>query len=120
MLFRSQFHLDMARTPEARARGLMGRTQLPAGAGMLFDFGREEPAVFWMHDTPLSLDILFVTDALRVVDIVNAATPNSDRLLPSSQPVRYAVEVAAGTAADTGIRPGARLILPPGYPASCP
>lgn len=115
----AEFELEVARTPEARARGLMGRSHLPEGTGMLFDFEVEEPVVFWMHDTPIALDILFVAADFRVVDVIATATPNSDRLLPSTKPVRYAVEVAAGAAAAAGIRPGASLTLPPRYPASC-
>lgn len=117
---RAEFEVEVARTPATRARGLMGRARVPEGTGMLFDFGREEPAVFWMHGTPVALDILFVSADFRVIDVIGRTTPNSDRLLPSSKPVRYALEVAAGAAAAAGIEPGARLILPAGYPASCP
>lgn len=114
------YELELARTAAARARGLMGRTELPDRGGMLFDFGTEERAVFWMRDTPIALDILFVSAGLRVVEVIANARPNSDRLLPSKAPVRYAVELAAGEAARAGVEPGATLTLPAAYPASCP
>ena len=114
------FELEVARTPETRALGLMGRTKLSPHGGMLFDFGVEDRPVFWMRNTPLSLDILFVSAGLRVVNVVANATPNSDQLLPAAGPARYAVEVAAGEATRLGVVPGARISLPAGYPAACP
>ena len=114
------FMLEVARTPETRALGLMGRTSLPPQGGMLFDFGVEDRPVFWMRNTPVALDILFVSSALRVVNVVADATPNSEQLLPATSPARYAVEVAAGETARLGVVPGARISLPAGYPAACP
>src|ERR1700726_2872698 len=54
------FSVEMALTPEEQAKGLMFRRELPEGQGMLFDFQREQPATFWMKNTYVSLDMIFI------------------------------------------------------------
>lgn len=100
---------ELAVTAAARAKGLMGRTTLTAGYGMLFDFGSARAVAMWMKDTPLALDILFLNAAGRVVQIERGTTPLSTALISTQQPVRYALEINAGEAADLGIDKTTRL-----------
>ena len=69
--------VELADTPEERARGLMFRHYLPEGEGMLFIFPEETRSSFWMKDTPISLDLVFIKEE-RIVDIIENAVPNSE------------------------------------------
>lgn len=100
---------ELAVTIAARDKGLMGRTTLAPGRGMLFDFGSERAVAMWMKDTLLALDILFLNTAGRVIQIDRNTTPLSTALISAQQPVRYALEIEAGGAADFGIDKTTRL-----------
>ena len=106
---RHPLELELAATPEARMRGLMHRERVPEGTGMLFDFGRERRVSMWMKDTPASLDMIFLDRDLRVVHVVERTEPFSLAAITAPVPVRYVLEVPAGTAARTGVGPGDRL-----------
>jgi len=106
------FTVEVARTDEDRARGLMFRTELAAGAGMLFIFARPAPVVMWMKNTYLPLDMLFIDGERRIVRIAAATTPLSETRIPSGGPVAAVLEVAAGVAARLGIGVGDRVRSP--------
>lgn len=93
------FAIEIADTPEARRQGLMGRENLDDKQGMWFVFDQDVQDPFWMKDTPVSLDIIFVDKDYKVVDIIANTTPNSDTLLVPKQKYRYVLEAKAGTAA---------------------
>jgi uncharacterized protein len=97
--------IEVARTPEARARGLMGRKTLPKDSGMLFDFGNETNTAFWMKDTSIPLSIAFIDSGGKVVAIKDMKPLD---LTPVTSPVayRYAIEVNQGWFAEHGIKPG--------------
>jgi uncharacterized membrane protein (UPF0127 family) len=103
------YFVELARTPSERSRGLMFREELPKDHGMLFDFGEEQPVSFWMKNTPLPLDLIFIKADGEIVRITERAEPFSQKLLPSGQPVRYVLEILGGTARERGIRTGDRL-----------
>ena len=103
------FAVELATTEAERTRGLMFRKELPEGQGMLFDFEREEPVSFWMHNTYISLDMIFIRGDGRILSIAENTEPLSDRLVPSGGPVRAVLEVIAGTAGKLGIAPGDRV-----------
>jgi hypothetical protein len=103
------FTVELAANDDERARGLMFRKQLPAGRGMLFDFQRDQLVSFWMRNTYISLDMIFITSDGRILRIAEAAEPLSDRMIPSGGPVRAVLEVIAGTARKEGIAPGDRV-----------
>jgi uncharacterized membrane protein (UPF0127 family) len=103
------FAVEMAVTPEDQARGLMFRRELPEGQGMLFDFQREQPATFWMKNTYVSLDMIFIRADGRILRIAENTVPLSEALVPSGGPVRAVLEVVAGTARKLGIAPGDRV-----------
>jgi len=106
------FAVELAVTPEEQARGLMFRRELPEGQGMLFDFQREQPATFWMKNTYVSLDMIFIRAAGRILRIAENTVPLSEALVPSGGPVRAVLEVVAGTARKLGIAPGDRVAHP--------
>jgi uncharacterized membrane protein (UPF0127 family) len=101
--------VEIAETPEARAMGLMGRLLSDHTAGMLFLFEKAEPQVFWMRNTPTSLDIIFIDAGNRVLNIAAHTTPMSDRTYASAGSARYVVEAMAGFAERFGIREGFTL-----------
>ena len=101
--------VEVAGTPEARTRGLMYRRDLRADAGMLFVFPTEGPQSFWMKNTPLPLDMIFIGADRRIVGIVADTTPFSLTPRGVDAPSQYVLEVHAGFAAQHGIRAGDRV-----------
>jgi len=98
--------VELATTPESRAFGLMYRQELGTNAGMLFVFPQKEPQQFWMHNTQIPLDILYIRDDGKVARIYARTTPMSDTPLPSGEPVRFVLEVKGGFCADRSIKVG--------------
>lgn len=97
---------EIADTPETRAVGLMGRVLPDYMGGMLFLFERAEPQVFWMRNTPTSLDIIFIDARGRVLNIAAQTTPRSDQTYASTGEALTVVEAKAGFAARFGVRKG--------------
>ena len=106
------FAVEIAANDEERARGLMNRKELAEGRGMLFDFNRDQPVEFWMHNTYISLDIIFIRGDGRILRIAESAEPLSDKLIPSGGPVRGVLEVIGGTSKKLGIVAGDRVAHP--------
>lgn len=100
------FQVEVADTNETRAQGLMFRTEMAADAGMLFDFKTEQPVYFWMKNTYLPLDMIFIRANGTVARIEANTVPLSERSVPSGSPVRYVLEINAGRAAQIGLKPG--------------
>ena len=90
--------VEIADTPETQMKGLMGRKNLSPNKGMLFVFKRLKPREFWMKNTPISLDIIFIGADGCILNIAESATPMSERGYRSDGPVKYVVEVRAGFA----------------------
>jgi uncharacterized protein len=103
--------VELARTDPERARGLMYRRDLPAGAGMLFVFPETADHPFWMKNTPLPLDMIFIGEDLVVVGIVENTIPFSTKPLRAAGSSRYVLEVHAGFSASHHIAPGDRVEL---------
>jgi uncharacterized membrane protein (UPF0127 family) len=103
------FSVELATNDAERERGLMYRKELPEGRGMLFDFQTEQPVAFWMHNTYIPLDMIFIGGNGRVAHIAENAKPLSDALIPSGGPIRAVLEVIAGTAHKFGIAVGDRV-----------
>ena len=101
--------VELATNTADRALGLMFRKELPEGHGMLFDFQTEQQVQFWMHNTYVPLDMIFIAADGRIVHIAENAKPMSDDLVPSVRPVRAVLEVIAGTGRKFGIAPGDRV-----------
>jgi uncharacterized membrane protein (UPF0127 family) len=101
--------VEVVTTPETRARGLMYRRDLAANAGMLFVFPNETPQQFWMKNTPLPLDMVFIGKGHHVVGIVADTRPFSTTPLGVAAPSQYVLEVHAGFCASRRIAAGARV-----------
>lgn len=98
--------VEIARTPAAIQRGLMFRELQFEDEGMLFTYPDSAMRVFWMRNTPSSLDMIFVDADRRVLNVASGTKPMSDTRYFSVAPARYVVEVPAGFAARHGIGPG--------------
>ncbi len=103
--------VELARTDEQRARGLMFRRDLPRDHGMLFIFDETSEQTFWMRNTLISLDIIYLGDDRRVVGVVKEAEPRTDTPRRVGKPSRYIVEVAGGEAAAHAVVPGTRAVF---------
>ena len=101
--------LEVAATPAERERGLMYRTSLAEGRGMLFVFDADRNHSFWMKNTLIPLDLLFIARDGMVVGIHPNATPLSTADISVGKPSRYVLEVPGGWAARHGIAAGARV-----------
>ena len=106
------FAVEMASTSAEQAKGLMFRRELPEGQGMLFDFHHEQPTSFWMKNTYIPLDMIFIRGDGRILRIAENTVPLSEALVPSGGPVRAVLEVNAGMARKLGIAPGDRVAHP--------
>jgi hypothetical protein len=106
------FAVEMATTEAEREKGLMFRKELPEGRGMLFDFHREQEVGFWMQNTYIPLDMIFIQGDGRILRIEANTQPLSTKLIPSNGPVRAVLEVIGGTAEKLGIAAGDRVASP--------
>ncbi len=103
--------VDLAATSEQQACGLMYREAMPRAAGMIFPFKPARTTAFWMRNTPLALDLIFVGPDNRVVS-VGRGKPYSDDLIPSGGLTAAVIELNAGEAARIGLKPGDRVTRP--------
>jgi hypothetical protein len=106
------FTVEIMRTPEEQARGLMFRTDLAPRAGMLFVYASPRPASFWMKNTMISLDMVFIDDAGVVLNIAERTVPYSLAPRSSDGPVRAVLEIVGGTAEALGLGPGSIAVHP--------
>jgi uncharacterized membrane protein (UPF0127 family) len=106
------FAVEIADTDQARAKGLMFRKEMPEGRGMLFDFHRDQEVSFWMENTYIPLDMIFIRGDGRILRIAENTEPLSTKLIPSGGPIRAVLEVIGGTARKLGIAPGDRVAFP--------
>jgi uncharacterized membrane protein (UPF0127 family) len=106
------FTVEVVDNDADRAKGLMYRKSLPEGTGMLFDFQREQDVSFWMQNTYIPLDMIFIRADGRILRIAENTVPMSTEQVPSRGPVKGVLEVIAGTARKLGIAPGDRVAHP--------
>ncbi len=111
------FTVEMALTPEQQRMGLMFRTSMPLDGGMLFVFPQPRTASFWMRNTLISLDMLFIAADGTVVNIAERTETRSDRSYRSAGPVRAVLEINGGLSALLGITAGDRVEHPAFGPA---
>ncbi len=104
-----KFTVALANTDETRRVGLMFRKTMPADEGMLFDFRKEQYASFWMKDTILPLDMLFIKADGTISTIAENAIPYSEEPVPSSEPVQAVLEINGGRARALGIAAGEKV-----------
>jgi uncharacterized protein len=100
------YSVEIADDASERAVGMMFRMSAPQDQGMLFDFGQTRLVTMWMRNTFAPLDIVFIGDDMRIVKISADAVPRSEEFISSREPVRFALELAAGEAERDGLRVG--------------
>jgi len=98
--------VEVAATPETRTRGLMWRKELPAGQGMLFIFPDEEVQSFWMRNTLIPLDMVFIDSTGLIVGIIERAAPRTLTSRSVGVPGRYVLEVPGGWCQSVGLESG--------------
>jgi uncharacterized protein len=101
-----KFDVELALNDAERSRGLMFRQKLGPYDGMLFDFHREAPVSFWMKNTLIPLDMIFIAADGTIRSIHANAVPHSTETIPSQFPVRAVLEINGGSAKLLGIKPG--------------
>jgi len=101
-----KFQTEVAADPASQETGLMFRKSLAPDAGMLFDFHRPDFQTFWMKNTVIPLDMIFIRADGTISSIAPNATPYSETPIPSYEPVRAVLEIGGGRAAQLGILPG--------------
>ena len=106
------FAVEIADTDATREKGLMFRKSLPEGQGMLFDFHEEQPVGFWMQNTYIPLDMIFIRGDGSILRIAENTEPLSTRIIPSGGPVRAVLELIGGSARKFGIAPGDKVAFP--------
>jgi uncharacterized membrane protein (UPF0127 family) len=106
------FNVEIADNEVKRENGLMYRRFLPENRGMLFDFKEEASVSFWMKNTYIPLDMVFISRRGVVTKIVANAEPLSETPIPSGGPVLGVLEINGGLAARLGIKPGDRVTHP--------
>ena len=109
---RYTFTVEIADTPDKRSQGLMFRQSMAQDAGMLFTFERDQVASFWMKNTEIPLDMLFIARDGRIADMHRNAQPHSLRSIRSKMPVFAVLEINAGLTSQLGIRVGDRVEHP--------
>jgi len=103
------FTVEVAATPEQQELGLMYRTSLAENHGMIFPWDSQQPASFWMKNTLIPLDIIFIGADGRIARIAANAPPMSLDPIPSGVPVSGILELRGGRAAELGIRKGDKV-----------
>jgi uncharacterized membrane protein (UPF0127 family) len=103
------FRVEVAVTPSEHERGLMYRQRLDADAGMLFVFEAPRPQVFWMKNTYIPLDMLFIGADRRIVGIVENAVPETETPRQVGAPSQYVLEIGGGLSGRLGIRSGQQV-----------
>jgi uncharacterized membrane protein (UPF0127 family) len=101
-----RFTVEVARTPAEQETGLMNRQSLASDRGMIFPYDPPQPAAFWMRNTLIPLDMIFVRADGSIVRIAANTVPLSLEPVPSGEPVAAVLEIAGGRSAELGLRAG--------------
>jgi uncharacterized membrane protein (UPF0127 family) len=103
------FRVELARTPQEQAKGLMFRTEMGPDEGMLFPYATPQMLSFWMKNTVLSLDLVFIDEQHRVINIAENAVPYSEASIMSAAPGVAVLELNAGRTRELGIVAGNKV-----------
>ena len=118
---RKVFILSVARTAQEQKQGLMFIRALPANRGMIFVFRRNCKPIFWMKNTYIPLDLIYVSaNGVIRQHYTMAANGNAHHLYPSHHPILYAIEIGAGLYHKLGLKTGQKLGFPPGFLKAVP
>lgn len=105
-----RFRVELADNDQSRARGMMFRTSMAPDAGMLFDFKESREVSFWMSNTLIPLDMVFITAEGLVANIHANARPLDLTSIPSDGPVMFVLEIPGGRARELGLAAGDRVV----------
>ena len=108
----ARFSVELADTPETRAQGLMNRPRMARGAGMLFIYEYPQRVAFWMKNTLIPLDMIFVGPDGVVRGVHANAVPGDETAIPGGSGILAVLEINGGLAAALGIAPGAQMRHP--------
>ena len=106
------FDVELATTPEQKTRGLMFREAMPRDSGMLFLYEPGQPVAFWMMNTSIPLDMLFVRGDGAIIKIASHTVPFSLAPINADEPVRAVIEINAGEADRRDIHTGDKVVYP--------
>jgi uncharacterized membrane protein (UPF0127 family) len=112
------FNVEVVDTPQTRAQGLMFRESLADDAGMLFDFKEVRPVSFWMQNTLIPLDMIFIAPDGTVETVHVNARPLDTTSISSQVPVQFVLEIPGGRSVEIGLEPGDRVEHPRMQPGS--
>ena len=112
MFDNASFDVEIAQTNEERAKGLMFRESMPENRGMLFIFDADAPRAFWMKNTLIPLDMVFIDENMTVVDVLTAEPCKADPCPSYKSHGKYVLEINAGLAEKYGVKSGASAALP--------
>lgn len=108
---RTNLLVEYAGTEKQRGYGMMCRKSSAPDRGMLFDFHKPQPQLaFWMRNTIIPLDLIYIRPDGRVLSIARNARPMDESPIPSNGPARWVLEVAGGRAAQIGVLPGDKIL----------
>lgn len=107
----SQLDIEIADDDEQRMTGLMFRDKMEENQGMLFIFPYETQQSFWMKNTIIPLDMIFINSKLEIVKIHKNTTPYSEQSYSSIKPAQYVIEVNAGYTSKYGIKEGDKIVF---------
>jgi uncharacterized protein len=110
-----EFRIEVARSEEQKARGLMHRRSLGERSGMIFVYEADEHLSFWMKNTTLPLTLAFLSREGEILQ-VEELKPLSLKPVTSARAARFALELPAGSLQRLGVVPGDRVLLPPDFP----
>ncbi len=109
--FISSIDIELADNADRRAQGLMYRTEMKENQGMLFVFPNEEMQSFWMKNTVLSLDMIFINSKLEIVTIHKSTEPYATTSYPSTKPAQYVLETVAGYTDKYNVKVGDKVVF---------
>ena len=105
----AQFNIELAVTPAEQAQGLMYRESMPSFDGMLFVYPSPRAVTFWMKNTLIPLDMLFIDETGLVQRIKENATPQSTETIPGGENIQYVLEINGGLSKMLGLSAGAEI-----------
>ncbi len=109
---RHSYKVEVAASSAQQATGMMFRTKMAPMTGMIFPMDPPRQAAFWMENTLIPLDLLFIGSDGRIRNIISNAVPKSRAQLPSAGPVAAVLELAGGEADRIGAKPGDKVVWP--------
>ena len=107
-----RFTVEVARSVEQQQTGMMNRNSLAPDRGMIFPYDPPQPVAFWMRNTLIPLDLIFVAPGGKILRIEANAVPLSLDQLPSGGPIEAVLELAGGRSAELGLKPGDQVSWP--------